>query len=299
VVSAFNTNPSPKRALVLGSLGMLGHTIGRKLAQSENFNVVGIDRVTPDSVIDQQLGFETISLDVLEKTTLEKFLTLHNFEAVINGIGLLVKNSENHPELAQQLNADFPHYLEKFFSNSPTKIIHISTDYVFSGANSPYRETAQPDNNTIYGRSKAQGEISNGKDLTLRTSIIGPELFDQQQSLFGWFLHQHGAITGYTRALWSGVTSLQLANEIEQILTNSDSSVYSGIAHYATPDPISKFELLEKMNRVFERNLTIRPDDQIRPQFVLVNTRPELNFEIPPLERQLLELKDWMREGDY
>jgi dTDP-4-dehydrorhamnose reductase len=218
---------------------------------------------------------------------------------VINAIGLLVKSSEENPQLAQQLNADFPHYLEKLFSNSTTKIIHISTDYVFSGANSPYRETAQPDNSSIYGRTKARGEISNGKDLTLRTSIIGPELFDQHQSLFSWFLHQHGPVTGYTRALWSGVTSLQLANGIEQILNNPEPSLYSGIAHYATPDPISKFELLEKMNRVFERNLTIRHNDEIRPQFVLVNTRPELNFEIPPLGRQLLELKDWMSEGDY
>src|SRR5690606_13847511 len=154
---------------VLGAGGMAGHVIATHFTENPSFQV---------STLSARNKFDenTALIDVTDSTKLNSYLDSNEFDVVINCIGMLVKASEERKDVAVLLNAHLPHMLEQKYADTNTKIIHLSTDCVFSGENAPYKEDSWPDGPLFYDKSKALGEIHNEKDLTFRMSIIGPDM---------------------------------------------------------------------------------------------------------------------------
>jgi len=276
------------KVLVLGKTGMAGHVIYEYLKSSGKFDVIGTSRKKDAD----------IQVDVLGDHKILESEEVRSFDYIINCIGTLIKESQQYPARAILINAWFPHYLEDCLRNSNTKIIHIGTDCVFSGKTGFYKETANPDETNFYGRSKTLGEIINGKDLTLRTSIIGPELKDGE-GLFHWFmsLKEGDEIKGYVNAFWNGITTLDLAKAIEKIMMEGK---LTGLYHLVPRVAISKCNLLEVINTVFERKIIVKPFRLPKnSNKVLINTRDEFKFMFLDYHNMMTSLKDWIYKHDF
>jgi len=180
-------------------------------------------------------------------------------EIVVNCIGAVKQNAAGQDDvLAIRLNALFPHELAKLCRAQGARLIHISTDCVFSGTRGRYRETDGPDPLDLYGRSKLLGEVAAGNCVTLRSSLIGREL-RECQGLVEWFLSQRGGtIKGYARAIFSGVTTYEMARVIRG-LCEADSGITNGLWHVAA-EPIDKYALLQRLNLAFSTNTRIDRD---------------------------------------
>ena len=202
----------------------------------------------------------------------------------------MTKRSKEHPDDAIFLNAYFPHLLKKISDEIDAKLIHISTDCVFSGEKGNYLETDFRDADDIYGRSKALGEIINNKDATIRTSIIGPELKVDGEGLFHWFMMQKGEVKGYNSAIWSGVTTLELAKAIDKVIENN----LSGLIHLTNGESIDKFTLLSLIKEIWGKNdISIVADNKHVVNKSLKKT-DKFDFEVPSYRKMLLELQKWM-----
>ena len=199
-----------KKVLVLGRAGMLGHVVYEIFSNIDEFEVVGCARNAVDS--------ETEVVDVSDFQALESLLDRVQPDIVVNCVGVLIQGSSNSVGNAILLNSYLPHRLVDFGQAFNYKLIHVSTDCVFSGARGGYRDTDLRDGDTLYARSKALGEVLDTKHLTIRTSIIGPELKLNGTGLVDWFLKQHGEVEGYSRAYWSGVTTIELANAMVEFI---------------------------------------------------------------------------------
>ena len=144
-----------------------------------------------------------------------------------------------------------PHRLHGFCSAAGARLIHISTDCVFSGAHGGYFENDPSDATDLYGKSKYLGEVSGANTVTLRTSIIGHEL-NTSHSLIEWFLRQQGEISGYTKAIFSGLPTIELARVIRDFVLPNPS--LSGLYHVAAA-PISKYDLLNLVAQVYGKSI--------------------------------------------
>jgi len=198
-------------------------------------------------------------------------LHLEEYDIVINCVGILVRESEIRKDSATFYNTFIPHYLA---THVPGKVIHISTDCVFD--------------NTFYGRTKKLGEINNSKDVTLRTSIIGPELNPKGSGLFNWFMQQKSPVEGYTKAIWNGVTTLQLAKCIDEVIDQN----LSGIHNLTTEEGIDKYNLLIAIGRVFGKKIDVHPV----PKGEDKKLTPSTDIRLPDYETQLKEMKGWIDE---
>lgn len=269
--------------LVLGAGGMAGHVISLYLRDT-GFSV---DTLSAHKTLDDQ----TTLLDVTSKHEFEEFLNHHEYDVIVNCIGLLVKQSEDRKDIASYINAYLPHFLENKYKESKTKIIHLSTDCVFSGNNAPYKEDSPYDGELFYDRSKALGEIINNKDLTFRMSIIGPDIQEKGIGLFNWFYAQTGEIFGYTKAIWNGVTTIELARGIKSAIEQN----ITGLYHLVPKDNISKFNLLKLLSTTFDRDdINIKPDDRISLDKTLINTRDDFKFAVNNYPDMLSEMKNWI-----
>ena len=139
------------------------------------------------------------------------------------------------------------------------RLIHISTDCVFSGAKGGYREADFPDANDLYGRSKLLGEVDYPNAVTLRTSIIGHEL-SGHRSLLGWFLKQQGKVKGFRRAIFSGLPTVELSRLVRDVVLQNPR--LTGLYHVAA-QPIDKYELLQLVAEIYNKNIELVPDDQL------------------------------------
>lgn len=270
--------------VVLGSTGMAGHMVARYIEKQGN-TVYRISRSEKESLYSR-------AIDVLETSAILKYIDSINADILINCIGLLQKECEARPDLAIYINSYFPHLLEEHFKNSPTKIIHLSTDCVFSGLSGNYVETDTPDGKTIYDRSKALGEINNNKDLTFRMSIIGPDLDPKGTGLFNWFMQQTGAINGYSNVIWNGITTLELAEAITAAIHTN----LAGIYQLVPDDTISKYQLLLLIKNVFGKDITINKDSSFTVNKTLKNTRTDFEYRVKSYSEQVHNLKIWIEE---
>ncbi len=272
--------------LVLGVGGMAGHMVSSYLA-SRGYEVDGITR-------SRRLDEKTRLLDVTSFDELHDAVTARPYSAVVNCVGMLIAASERDKPLAVRINSLLPHLLEEWLANSATRVLHLSTDCVFSGESGPYREDSIRDGQMFYDRSKGLGELTNDKDLTLRMSIIGPELDLGGSGLFNWFMQQDGEIKGYRRAIWNGITTFELARSIESALETS----VTGLYHLVPEGNISKYELLLAMKRVFEKDrVEIVPVDEPASDKTLINTRRDLPAIDADYEAMLARMKGWMLEN--
>jgi len=186
-----------------------------------------------------------------------------------------------------------PHFLADITTDTHTQIIHMSTDCVFSGKTGGYTESSIPDGTTFYDRSKALGELNNSKDLTLRNSIVGPDIKASGIGLLNWFMQQPGpCVNGYTGAIWTGQTTLQLAKTMEAAAKERAHGLVN-----AVPDlSITKYNLLKLFNTYLRNDdLTINPVDGVVADKSLIRTNFEFAYAIPDYETMVAELADWMK----
>lgn len=272
-----------KRVLVLGGAGMAGHVIATHLSE----NSYDVSTISARN----KLNNSTLTLDVTDSTALTNYLKSNHFDIVVNCIGMLVKASEERKDLATYINAYLPHQLEQYYKDTKTRIIHLSTDCVFSGKNAPYKEDSWPDGELFYDKSKALGEVINDKDLTFRMSIIGPDMQPNGIGLFNWFYAQSGEINGYTGSIWNGVTTIQLAKAIDDAIKQN----LTGLYHLVPKGNISKYDLLNLFKKTFTRDdVTIKPVEGVSHDKTLVNTRLDFRHSVPDYPQMIKEMKDWV-----
>lgn len=273
------------RVLVLGAGGMAGHVIATYLSEKGHT----VSTVSASNKFDDN----TTLLDATNTADLRNYLESNSFDVVVNCIGILIQQSESRKDLAAYLNGYLPHFLEYFYRDSQTRVIHLSTDCVFSGENAPYQEDSPYDGQIFYDRSKALGEINNDKDLTFRMSIIGPDMQQKGVGLFNWFYAQTGVINGYQKALWDGITTIELAKGIDDAITQN----LTGLYHLVPDTNISKYDLLQLFVRVFDRtDITVNPETTTISDKTLINTRTDFSHTIPTYEVMLTEMKTWIKD---
>lgn len=276
-----------KKILVIGIKGMAGHVIFNKFKDEYGFAVYGIARNIEPSE-------NTFNLDVSNTNALEQIIAENKFDVIVNCIGILNKDAENNPDKAIWFNSYFPHYLEKITKNTATKVIHISTDCVFSGKKGNYTEEDFKDGIGFYAQSKALGEIVNKKDLTIRTSIIGPELNENGIGLFHWFMSQpdDSQLKGFSKAFWSGITTVELAEVLKWAIEEN----VVGLKQIAPHHKINKFDLLQLFNEIFRENkLTIIEDDHYKVDKSLLSTVTKYTYNVPEFREMLIEMKEWIK----
>lgn len=248
------------KTIVLGGEGMLGHKMFQTLGR--HFDDVGctIRGSLTDplfSRIDLFRGREVIeNVDATRFERLEDLLRCHRPQVVANCIGIVIQADETHdPVLNIGLNAYLPHLVAKVLNDWGGRLIHFSTDCVFSGARGRYTENDVADASDLYGRSKYLGEVAAAPNaITLRTSIIGREL-SRFKSLLEWFLSQnHGSVQGWTKAVYSGVTTNYLSEIVARLITE-----YPNLAglHQVVSEPISKSDLLVQLRDAYNLDVEI------------------------------------------
>ncbi len=261
---------------------MAGHMI-TDYFQQQNYEVHYTSRNPSDN--------RSIILDVWDLEALDTVIESIKPDIIINCVGLLNDDASKNREASFYINSIFPHLLAKKADQYRSKLIHISTDCVFSGDRGGYKENDRPDGTSAYAITKALGEVKSEKHLTIRTSIIGPELKENGIGLFLWFMKQKGTIKGYKNVMWNGVTTLELAIAIEEMIKNK----VSGLYHLVSPSKISKYDLLKLIQNIFYKNdVTIIPDHEIVLDRTLINTRKDFSYFVPSYEKMITNLKAWM-----
>ena len=272
------------KIFVIGANGMAGHMIFNYLkSHLINHQLISIARK-------HNLYLSDYELDIQDLKNLECLILENRPHTIINCIGILNKNAEDNPADSILINSYFPHFLEKATSKLQTKIIHLSTDCVFSGTMGSYKENDFKDATGFYAQTKSLGEINNNKDLTIRTSIIGPDLNPNGIGLFNWYTNQTGIVKGYKNAIWTGVTTLELAKFIQ----NKIDSDLSGIVHLVNNNCISKYDLICLFNEVFNFKLKVEPYEDYNVDKSLINTRLDLEYDFKSYLDMLIEMKDWI-----
>ena len=269
--------------LVLGCNGMAGHTISLYL-QERGHEVFGFDRAQSNYV-------KSVAGNALDSDFVRDLVQSGKYDSVINCIGILNQAAEDNKALATYLNAYFPHFLADITKGTDTQIIHMSTDCVFSGKKGQYTEEDFRDGETFYDRSKALGELDDNKNITLRNSIVGPDINPKGIGLFNWFMQQEGEIKGYTKAMWTGQTTLQLAKTMEVAAKEKACGLYNTV-----PDcSISKYDLLRLFNEYVKKDkLIIHPVEGINADKSLKRTRYAFSYEIPDYEYMVKDMAEWI-----
>lgn len=271
------------KLLILGGKGMAGHVMTSYFIQKQEYDVFYTSRDPRDA--------NSLYMDVTDVNRVEEIIESIKPDIVINCTGILNDHATNDPLLALQLNSLLPHQLAKLTERYSGKLIQISTDCVFLGNKGDYTEDDIPDGNSVYARSKQSGEIISNKHLTVRTSIIGPELKDNGIGLFYWFMKQVGEIKGYEKVLWNGITTLELAKATEEMIKNN----VTGLYHLGSQTKISKYALLKLIQEVFGKDdVKIIQDHTIELDRTIKSTRTDYNYEIPSYKEMLVALRDWM-----
>lgn len=275
-----------KKVAVLGATGMAGHTIALYLEQ-KGYEVFRMSRSIKASE-------KNASVDAEDYNKLIQWLQKVNPSLIINAIGILQREATARPDKAVLINSFLPLRLSQYCKENGAKLIHLSTDCVFSGEDGGYKEDSLPDGMTIYDRSKALGEVINDRDLTFRMSIIGPDVNVNGSGLFHWFMQQKGNIKGYTRAIWNGVTTIELSKAIDAAIKQN----LSGLYHLTPPFTIDKYNLLLLFKEVFERNDTeIIPFDGYQVDKSLINTRTDFDYIIPSYPDMIKEMAVWVERN--
>ena len=267
------------RILVLGKSGMLGHVVYNHFKEN-GYTVFGTTQTDEEIEWDAYLNLEKIE-DIIQEV---------KPDAVVNCIGLLNQVCEANKPLAVKLNSLLPHYIDSLSEKYNFKFVHVSTDCVFEGTTGKYDETVPSDATSFYGRSKALGEIRNDRSVTLRTSIVGPDANPKGIGLFQWFMKQENEVGGYSKVIWTGVTTIELAKQIEVAIKNN----LTGLNHVVNNDFISKKDLLILFKEAFNKDIVINENDTVVSEKTLVRTDASYNFNIPTYKEMVQEMRTWV-----
>ncbi|WP_166268181.1 dTDP-4-dehydrorhamnose reductase family protein [Marinobacter caseinilyticus] len=251
------------RILVLGVTGMLGSAVFKTLAQDASHEAWGTLRSGAGLAYFTEADHDRLiaGVDVLDHDSLVQVFNRIRPDAVVNCVGLIKQLSNaQDPLIALPINSMFPHRLARLCDLAKVRLVHISTDCVFSGRKGRYLESDVSDAEDLYGKSKYIGELhSYPHAITLRTSIIGQEL-SSRNALIDWFLGETGSIRGFSKAIFSGLPTVELARVIKDFVLPDKS--LAGLYHVAA-EPISKLDLLRLVADEYEKEIEIRPDDSV------------------------------------
>lgn len=269
------------KVLVLGSQGMLGHVVERHF-QEKGHIVKGTSRSGNDG---------TYSFDVMKNIQdIEGFIDDFKPDVVINCVGILNKVAEDNKSLAVMANSYLPHYANELCRTKGVKFVHISTDCVFDGKeNGGYTEDSFRTAVDFYGRSKALGEIDDDTNITLRTSIVGPDKNRNGTGLFQWFMSQEGKTGGFDKVIWTGVTTIELAKAIEKAIENN----LTGLRHVVNNEMIDKYNLLSLFKTHFNKEIEIERKSDYVSNKSLVRTT-DFDFEVPSYDEMVKEMSEWV-----
>jgi dTDP-4-dehydrorhamnose reductase len=271
------------KALVLGAEGMLGHVVQLHFKE-KGYEVSGTSRTDgADYVFDVMQNVSEL------KPILDDFAP----DAVVNCIGVLNKVAEDDHPLAVMANSYLPHYADELCRAKGIKFVHISTDCVFDGKKGEYTEDSFKDATSFYGQSKSLGEVNNDKNVTLRTSIIGPDKNSYGIGLFQWFMNQEGETNGFDKVVWTGVTTVELAKCIEKAIQHD----LTGLRHVVNNEKIDKHNLLTLIKNSFNKAIEIkRKSDYVSDKSLIRTT--DFDFEVPSYEQMVDEMADWVTKHE-
>lgn len=278
------------KILIVGGDGMLGHQLLRQWSQRHDVKAtvrksrsayVGVEQLST-----HQLFYD---VDVRSGTALEDHAAAFRPNVIVNAVGVVKQRQEAKDYVTSlETNSVFPHRLSFLARSLGARVVHLSTDCVFSGRRGNYSESDFPDADDLYGRSKVLGELDHPHCLTLRTSIIGRELF-HKEGLLEWFLRQQGTVNGFTHAIFSGFTTLEMSRIIERLLVDYPDA--SGIWHVSS-EATSKYKLLLLVAKYFEKGTHIVADDSFKCDRSLDSSRfrAQFKYQPPTWEQMVAEL---------
>jgi dTDP-4-dehydrorhamnose reductase len=265
---------------------MAGHILYDYLNNFHNndYQIIGLSK----NVI---LGYTDIKCDAQNLVKLETELREIRPNIVVNCIGALISQSKINPSNAVFLNAYLPLVLSEHSVTLNFKLIHLSTDCVFSGTKGNYSEDDYHDAKDIYGKSKSLGELIDLKsNCVLRTSIIGPEIRKKNEGLFDWIMKQNGLVYGYKQAFWSGITTLELSKCITEVIKFD----LNGIFHVTNGKPISKFDLLKTIKDQFDlKQIELGANLEYETNKSMIESI-KFDFRVPSYRNQIKNLHEYM-----
>jgi dTDP-4-dehydrorhamnose reductase len=259
---------------------MIGHQVFNYLKINCDFELYNVS-------YRKKLQDDSILLDARSEETFVKYIKSILPHYIINCIGVLINGSTRDLENAIFLNSYLPHRLSRLAFEINAKLIHISTDCVFSGEKgTPYCENDEKYGKGVYAKTKGIGEVITDNHLTLRTSVVGPELKNDGEELFHWFMSQKSDISGFTKAIWSGVTTIELAKAVKWSIDNS----ITGLYHVTNNSSISKYELLKLFQKYTKKDISIKPVDGINVDKSFIDTRLLMNYKIPSYDEMISDM---------
>lgn len=278
------------KILVLGVTGMLGSAVFHTFSQTDATVYGTLRNEKYISLFSQYRSAHLLSnIDILDSDTLLRVFDLVRPDVVINCIGLIKQlKAAKDPLVALPVNAMLPHRLAKYCALSNARLIHVSTDCVFSGQKGLYEEQDLSDAEDLYGKSKYIGEVTElSNAITLRTSIIGHEI-NSNHALLEWFLSQENEVKGYIKAVFSGVPTFELARIIRDFVIPKPE--LHGLYHVAA-SPINKYDLLALIAEIYQKNIKIIADEQLVIDRSLNGERfQQVTGYTPPSWNALIEL---------
>ena len=282
------------KILILGADGMIGHKMAQVLSVQNHEIVISI-REKKDLTLKSISSKSKVFFNDFLKDNILDFLVKVNPDVIINAIGVTIRRgvNENISDTIY-LNSLFPHQISRWALAFKKRLIHFSTDCVFSGNEGSYLEDATPNALDYYGKTKGLGEINSKSSLTIRSSMIGPELFNKTE-LFEWIINnKEKEINGFSRVMYSGVTTIYMARLLSDLIVNHKN--LDGIYNVASK-PISKFELLHLINDKFDLGLIINKYQNITSNKTLNPSKieKEIGIESPHWNDLIVEIKkDYM-----
>lgn len=269
------------RLLILGGDGMLGHQLLRHARERHQVKVTLRQDLASYAAFGLFDGSNAYAgVDARRTEAVLDVLADFRPGVVVNAVGIVKQRRDAQDALPSiEINALLPHRLAVLCRAAGARLIHFSTDCVFSGRQGNYSESSAPDAEDLYGRSKLLGEVAGPSCVTLRTSMIGPELH-RKSGLLEWFLAQRGPVSGYRRAIFSGFTTFELCRVVERIAARFPAD---GGLYHVSAAPISKYDLLCRIRDRLGRGVEIRPEDDFQCDRSLDSGRFRAQFGyVPP-----------------
>lgn len=282
---------------------MLGSACYKVFSESSAWSVVGTVRSYRAKKFLSEGPEQTViaNVDIENFDSIVAAFAMAKPDIVINAIGVIKQlDTAKNPLVSLPVNSMLPHRLSQLCAVSGSRLVHISTDCVFTGQKGRYHETDLPDALDLYGRSKLLGEVDAANTITLRTSIIGEELDGGASGLVGWFLAQKSPVKGYRRAVFSGLPTVVLARIIRDLVSKNPE--LSGVFHVSA-EPINKYDLLCLVRDAYARDIDIDPDDSLVIDRSLDSSRfRSLTGFVPPrwpdLIHEMRQASDFWSAGE-
>ncbi|MDA9037233.1 sugar nucleotide-binding protein [Flavobacteriaceae bacterium] len=273
------------KVLILGADGMIGH----KMAQSLSHFDLYLNSRSKSNYLQEYFPSSTLSNFDFLNQNIEDLLEKTLPDCIINAVGITIRRGASYNKETNFLNSQLPKKIDFWCKENQKKQIHFSTDCVFSGDKGNYNDLDLPDAKDNYGKSKGEGEINSNSTLTIRSSMIGREIYNKTELLEWVISNKNKKIKGFDNAIYSGVTTLWMSNTVNEIIKNNPDLF--GIFNISS-SPISKYDLITKINTYFNLNIEIERDSSYYSNKSLNSNRffSETNFKKPNWDEMLNNL---------